>query len=113
MLNSSQINSSFANLDSVHNPSTAFIVPSLHRPTRKDAELSCENTSVVSQYPYFYQTSESNPIKSRYRSTSRTKLNFNDVNKLNIDTPETILKKEEDKNPYKLNRAIRQMTKSQ
>ena len=79
----------------------------------KDPDLSAENNQVTSQYPFFYSKSESNPILNRYRSTTRTKTHFSNIEKLNIDTPETIQRKLDESNPYCVNRPLRSITKSQ
>lgn len=81
--------------------------------SKKDPDLNCESKQLTNQFPFFYAKSESNPILNRYRSTARTKSHFNNVDKLNIDTPETIQKKEDEKNPYRVNRPLRAITKSQ
>lgn len=64
------------------------------KPSKKDPDLTCESTQVIAEYPFAHSKSESNPVLTRYRSTTRTKQHFPNPNKLNFDDPETIALKQ-------------------
>ena len=89
-----------------------FEPSNIQKPSRKDPELAEETRHVKTAYPFSLSTSNSKPLQSRFLVSLRTKKDFDDVTKYHPDnTPEAIIEKEKNSNPYKLKKELRVMTK--
>lgn len=87
--------------------------PKMYLPSKKDPDLATETRDVRFKCPFHISTNNTKPLQSRFLMSLRTSQDFNDPNKLSSEnTVEAILERERQKNPYALNKELRNKTRN-